>query len=98
MIEPVCLISELGLLHLVSSNRSGGWDNIVEKRMYITGGIGSSHAGEAFTVDYDLPNLISYTESCAALGLALFANRMLLLEKKEWNSPLSSDIVNRVLW
>ena len=56
------------------------FDNISRKRMYITGGIGSSHEGEAFTVDYDLPNLVSYTESCAALGLALFANRMLLLE------------------
>ena len=56
------------------------FDNISQKRMYITGGIGSSHEGEAFTVDYDLPNLVAYTESCAALGLALFANRMLLLE------------------
>lgn len=56
------------------------FDNISKKRMYITGGIGSSHEGEAFTVDYDLPNLVSYTESCAALGLALFAHRMLLLE------------------
>jgi len=56
------------------------FDNISKKRMYITGGIGSSHEGEAFTVDYDLPNLVAYTESCAALGLSLFANRMLLLE------------------
>ena len=56
------------------------FDNISKKRMYITGGIGSSHEGEAFTVDYDLPNLVAYTESCAALGLSLFAHRMLLLE------------------
>lgn len=70
------------------------FDNIAEKRMYITGGIGSSHAGEAFTVDYDLPNLISYTESCAALGLALFANRMLLLEK---NSKYA-DVVERAIY
>ncbi|MBQ9745030.1 MAG: glycoside hydrolase family 127 protein [Clostridia bacterium] len=56
------------------------FDNIAGKKMYITGGIGSSHEGEAFTVDYDLPNEVSYTESCAALGLALFAHRMLLLD------------------
>ena len=56
------------------------FDNISKKRMYVTGGIGSSVEGEAFTTDYDLPNLVAYTESCAALGLALFAHRMLLLE------------------
>ena len=55
------------------------FDNITTKRMYITGGIGSSAFGEAFTVDYDLPNLMAYTESCAAIGLALFAHRMLLI-------------------
>lgn len=69
------------------------FDNIAEKRMYITGGIGSSHAGEAFTVDYDLPNLISYTESCAALGLALFANRMLLLEKDSKYADVSERAI-----
>lgn len=56
------------------------FENIVTRRMYITGGIGSSNAGEAFTIDYDLPNLIAYSESCAAIGLALFAGRMLLTE------------------
>ncbi len=70
------------------------FDNISEKRMYITGGIGSSNAGEAFTVDYDLPNLIAYTESCAALGLALFAHRMLLLE----NGSKYADVVERAIY
>lgn len=55
--------------------------NITDKRMYITGGIGSSSSGEAFTKDYDLPNETAYTESCAAIGLALFARRMLRLER-----------------
>lgn len=54
--------------------------NTVDRRMYITGGIGSSRYGEAFTVDYDLPNATAYTESCAALALALFARRMLLID------------------
>lgn len=52
------------------------WNNIVEKRMYITGGIGSSGILERFTTDYDLPNDENYSESCASIGLALFGLRM----------------------
>ena len=52
------------------------WNNIVQKRMYITGGIGSSGYLERFTVDYDLPNEYNYSESCASIGLALFGLRM----------------------
>ncbi len=55
------------------------WKNIVDKRMYITGGIGSEADGEQFTADYDLPNEHAYSESCAALGLALFGRRMLTI-------------------
>lgn len=50
--------------------------NVAEKRMYITGGIGSSHMGEAFTVDYDMQNEKAYTETCATLALALLCRRM----------------------
>lgn len=53
------------------------WDSITKKRMYITGGIGSSVIGEAFTVDYDLPNDTAYAETCASIGLMFFASRML---------------------
>ncbi len=56
------------------------FDNIIEKRMYITGGIGSCAFGEKFTEDYDLPNDIAYSETCASIGLALFARRMSLLD------------------
>jgi len=52
------------------------FNNITQKRMYITGGIGSTAAGEAFTVDYDLPNASAYAETCAAISLYMFANRM----------------------
>ena len=45
------------------------WNNIVQKQMYVTGGIGSSCAGEAFSVDYNLPNDIAYSETCAAIAL-----------------------------
>lgn len=52
------------------------FDNIVNRRMYVTGGIGSSHHGEAFTIDYDLSNPNAYAETCAAISLAMFAGRM----------------------
>lgn len=52
------------------------FDNIVNCRMYVTGGIGSTANGEAFTIDYDLPNREAYTETCAGIGLAFFARRM----------------------
>ncbi|WP_026511665.1 glycoside hydrolase family 127 protein [Butyrivibrio sp. LC3010] len=52
------------------------WDNIVHKRMYITGSIGSSGFLERFTTDYDLPNDCNYSESCASIGLAMFGKRM----------------------
>ena len=68
--------------------------NITERRMYVTGGIGSSHVGEAFTVDYHLPNLTAYTESCAALGLALFANQMNRLDA----NAKYSDVIERIIY
>ncbi|MCR5764210.1 MAG: glycoside hydrolase family 127 protein [Treponema sp.] len=52
------------------------WENITKKRMYITGGIGSSGYLERFTTDYDLPNDTNYSETCASIGLALFGFRM----------------------
>jgi len=58
------------------------FENVVNKRMYVTGGIGSSHVGEAFTFDYDLMNRTAYTETCASLALALFARRMSRIEPK----------------
>ena len=53
------------------------WKNIVERKMYVTGGIGSTVLGEAFTVDYDLPPDTAYAETCASVGLMFFASRML---------------------
>lgn len=50
--------------------------NIVDKRMYLTGGIGSSGKLERFTTDYDLPNDRMYCESCASVGLMMFSQRM----------------------
>lgn len=53
------------------------WQSIVERRMYLTGAIGSTCHGEAFTADYDLPNDSMYGETCASVGLTFFARNML---------------------
>ena len=45
------------------------WKNKTQKRMYITGGIGSTVDGEAFTIDYDLPNDTVYAETCASIDV-----------------------------
>lgn len=55
---------------------TGLWTNTVQRRMYITGGIGSSHTNEGFTEDYDLPNEGAYAESCASIALALWGRAM----------------------
>lgn len=52
-------------------------ENIIDKKMYITGGIGSTVDGEAFSFDYDLPNDLAYAETCASIGFVFFARRML---------------------
>lgn len=52
------------------------WNDIVGKQMYLTGSIGSCSVYERFTIDYDLPNDINYSETCASIGLALFGLRM----------------------
>ncbi len=56
------------------------WDSIVNTKLYITGGIGATHLGEAFSLPYDLPNDTAYSETCAAIGLVFFARRMLQLD------------------
>lgn len=74
------------------------WANITQKQMYITGGIGSTHRGEAFTFDYDLPNDTVYAETCASIGLIFFARRMLrLTAKSEYADVLERALYNNVL-
>ena len=55
------------------------WQNVVSRRMYLTGGIGSRHHGEAFGEDFELPNAKAYAETCAAIANAMWNHRMFLL-------------------
>ncbi|MCD9021132.1 glycoside hydrolase family 127 protein [Cohnella silvisoli] len=70
------------------------WDNVTQRQMYITGGIGSNHDGEAFSFDYDLPNDTAYTETCAAIGLVFWAHRMLHLDPH----GKYADVIERALY
>ncbi|MCC8066593.1 MAG: glycoside hydrolase family 127 protein [Clostridiales bacterium] len=70
------------------------WKNITQKRMYITGCIGSASFGERFTSDYDLPNDTNYSESCATIGLAMFSNRMFQITR----DAKYMDVVERALY
>ncbi|MGD0613720.1 MAG: beta-L-arabinofuranosidase domain-containing protein [Anaerolineales bacterium] len=56
------------------------WDNLMHRRMYITGGIGPSKHNEGFTEDYDLPDETAYAETCATIGLILWNHRLLQFE------------------
>jgi hypothetical protein len=74
------------------------WRNIVEKQLYITGGIGQTSAGEAFSFDYDLPNDTVYAETCASIGLVFFANEMLKAERDgNYADIMESALYNTVL-
>ncbi len=53
------------------------WDDLVLRRMYLTGGIGPSASNEGFTEPYDLPDETAYAETCAAVGLVFWAHRLL---------------------
>lgn len=70
------------------------WENIVTKKIYITGGIGSTVNGEAFTFDYDLPNDTMYCETCASIGLMFFARSMM----KNGVNAEYADIIERALY
>lgn len=74
------------------------WNDIVKKQMYITGGIGATHSGEAFTAAYDLPNDTNYAETCASIGLMFFAQRMLKTEvDRTYADVMEQALYNTVL-
>ncbi len=55
------------------------WQDVVYRKLYITGGVGATSSGEAFGTRYELPNASAYAETCAAIGLALWNHRLMLL-------------------
>src|ERR1700732_3419937 len=70
------------------------WEDLGKSKIYITGGIGSAAENEGFTKDYDLPNLQSYAETCAAIALLQWAHRMAHLDL----DSRYGDMVERTLY
>ena len=91
-----------GVAHLARLSQDEGkrrdclrlWKNMARRQLYITGGIGSQSSGEAFSSDYDLPNDTVYAESCASIGLMMFARRMLEMEA----DSQYADLMERALY
>jgi len=74
------------------------WQDTTRTKMYVTGGLGSHSVGERFSLPYDLPNDSAYTETCAAIGLVMWASRMLLLgPSREYADVLERALYNNVL-
>lgn len=91
------LASELGDTELAAACERL-WQSITQRRMYVTGGIGSTVLGEAFTVDHDLPSDTAYAETCASIGLMFFASRMLELHPRaEYADVMEQALYNTVL-
>ena len=70
------------------------WDNIVSKKLYITGGIGATSSGEAFGKNYELPNMSAYCETCAAIGNVYVNYRLFLLH----GDSKYYDVLERTLY
>lgn len=70
------------------------WNDVVDKKMYITGGIGATGAGEAFGTAYDLPNMSAYAETCAAIANVYWNSRMFLLH----GDAKYIDVMERTLY
>jgi len=70
------------------------WENVVSKKLYVTGGIGSCHEGEAFGANYELPNATAYNETCAAIGNVFWNYRLFLLH----GDAKYIDVLERTLY
>ena len=74
------------------------WENIVGKKMYVTGGIGSTASGEAFGKNYELPNMSAYCETCAAIGNVYVNYRLFLLHgESKYYDVLERSLYNGLI-
>ena len=90
MADVAALTGDQAYIHAIDAI----WDNIVTKKLYITGGIGATASGEAFGPNYYLPNMSAYCETCAAIGNVYVNYRLFLLhgESKYY------DVLERTLY
>jgi DUF1680 family protein len=70
------------------------WENVINKKMAVTGGLGARHDRERFGENYELPNLTSYNETCAAIGSVYWNHRLFLLHR----DAKYIDVLERTLY
>ena len=70
------------------------WDDVVGRKIYLTGGIGATSSGEAFGLAYELPNMTAYNETCAAIGNDFWNHRLFLLK----GDARYIDVMERILY
>jgi len=90
MADVAALTGDTAYLHAIDAI----WNDVVTKKIYITGGIGATNNGEAFGADYDLPNMSAYAETCAAIANVYWNNRMFLLH----GDSKYIDVLERTLY
>jgi uncharacterized protein len=94
MADLAALTGDKGLLDALEKI----WHDVVDRKMYVTGGIGPSASNEGFTVPYDLPNDSAYAETCAAVGMSLWNHRMFLLSGDgKYADVLEREVYNGLL-
>ena len=101
-----CMYMAIGATDVAKETKDKGlyksmktlWRNVVDTQMYIIGGVGSTGHGEAFSYDYDLPNETSYAETCAAIALAIWAQRMQSIEVDgEYGDVMERALYNNII-
>ncbi len=70
------------------------WEDMVARRMYLTGGVGTHHKDEAFGDPFELPPDRAYCETCAAIGVVMWSWRLLLAT----GESRYADLIERVLF
>ena len=74
------------------------WENVVQKKLALNGSLGARHGGETFGANYELPNESAYNETCAAIGNALWNQRLFLLHgDAKYIDVLERTIYNGVI-
>lgn len=94
MADVAALTGDTGYIHAIDKI----WDNVVTKKLYITGGIGATNHGEAFGANYELPNMSAYCETCAAIGNVYWNYRLFLLHgESKYYDVLERSLYNGLI-
>lgn len=94
MADVAALTGDTGYVHAIDNI----WDNVVTKKLYITGGIGATSHGEAFGKNYELPNMSAYCETCAAIGNVYWNYRLFLLHgESKYYDVLERSLYNGLI-